>query len=27
MLIGSFSGIHYRDFLMHLGPIALIGLY
>ena len=27
MLIGSFSGIHYRDFLMHLGPIALIGLF
>src|SRR5215469_3206591 len=27
MLIGSLSGIHYRDFLMHLGPIALIGLF
>jgi Na+/H+ antiporter NhaD/arsenite permease-like protein len=27
MLIGSFSGIHYRDFLMHLGPIAVIGLF
>ena len=27
MLIGSFSGIHYRDFLTHLGPIALIGLF
>ncbi|HTZ97027.1 MAG TPA: SLC13 family permease [Terriglobales bacterium] len=26
MLIGSFSGIHYRDFLVHLGPIAVIGL-
>jgi Na+/H+ antiporter NhaD/arsenite permease-like protein len=26
MLIGSFSGISYRDFLFHLGPIALIGL-
>jgi Na+/H+ antiporter NhaD/arsenite permease-like protein len=26
MLIGSFSGIHYRDFLVHLGPVALIGL-
>ena len=26
MLIGSFSGIRYRDFLGHLGPIALIGL-
>lgn len=27
MLIGSFSGIHYRDFLFHLGPIALVGLF
>jgi Na+/H+ antiporter NhaD/arsenite permease-like protein len=27
MLIGSFSGIHYRDFLLHLGPIALAGLF
>jgi Na+/H+ antiporter NhaD/arsenite permease-like protein len=27
MLIGSFSGIHYRDFLAHLGPIALLGLF
>jgi Na+/H+ antiporter NhaD/arsenite permease-like protein len=27
MLIGSFSGIHYRDFLVHLGPVALIGLF
>src|SRR5437868_3791995 len=26
MLIGSFSGISYRDFLLHLGPIAVIGL-
>jgi Na+/H+ antiporter NhaD/arsenite permease-like protein len=27
MLIGSFSGIHYRVFLMHLGPVAVIGLF
>jgi Na+/H+ antiporter NhaD/arsenite permease-like protein len=27
MLIGSFSGIAYRDFLRHLGPVALIGLF
>jgi Na+/H+ antiporter NhaD/arsenite permease-like protein len=27
MLIGSFSGIHYRDFLVHMGPIAVIGLF
>ena len=27
MLIGSFSGIGYRDFLWHLGPVALIGLF
>ncbi|HXE91782.1 MAG TPA: anion transporter [Terriglobales bacterium] len=27
MLIGSFSGISYRDFLAHLGPVALIGLF
>jgi Na+/H+ antiporter NhaD/arsenite permease-like protein len=27
MLIGSFSAIHYRDFLIHLGPIALAGLF
>jgi Na+/H+ antiporter NhaD/arsenite permease-like protein len=27
MLIGSFSGISYRDFLLHLGPVALIGLF
>ena len=26
MLIGSFSGISYRDFLFHLGPIAIVGL-
>jgi Na+/H+ antiporter NhaD/arsenite permease-like protein len=26
MLIGSFSGIPYRDFLMHLGPVAFVGL-
>jgi Na+/H+ antiporter NhaD/arsenite permease-like protein len=26
MLIGSFSGISYRDFLVHLGPIAFFGL-
>jgi len=26
MLIGSYSGIHYRDFLVHLGPVALLGL-
>jgi Na+/H+ antiporter NhaD/arsenite permease-like protein len=26
MLIGSFSRIPYRDFLAHLGPVALIGL-
>lgn len=27
MLIGSFSGIGYRDFLRHLGPVALMGLF
>ena len=27
MLIGSSSGIGYRDFLAHLGPIAIIGLF
>lgn len=27
ILIGSFSGIGYRDFLLHLGPIALAGLF
>ena len=26
MLIGSYSGLPYRDFLWHLGPVALIGL-
>ena len=26
MLIGSFSGIKYRDFLEHLAPVALMGL-
>jgi Na+/H+ antiporter NhaD/arsenite permease-like protein len=26
MLIGSFSGIRYRIFLFHLGPVALAGL-
>lgn len=26
MLIGSFSGLSYRYFLWHLGPVALIGL-
>jgi len=27
MLIGSFSGIRYRDFLVHLGPVAVVGLF
>src|SRR4051794_40518422 len=27
MLIGSSSGIPYRDFLWHLGPVALVGLF
>ena len=27
MLIGSFSGIRYRDFFFHLGPVALVGLF
>ncbi len=27
ILIGSISGIPYRDFLAHLGPVALIGLF
>src|SRR5207249_3049834 len=27
MLIGSFSGIKCRDFLWHLGPVAVIGLF
>ncbi len=26
MLIGSFSGIRYRTFLFHLGPVAVAGL-
>ena len=26
ILIGSFSGISYRDFLVHLGPVAVVGL-
>jgi len=26
MLIGSFSNIRYVDFLLHLGPVALVGL-
>jgi Na+/H+ antiporter NhaD/arsenite permease-like protein len=26
MLIGSFSRIGYRDFLLHLGPIAVVGM-
>ncbi len=26
MLIGSYSGIHYRTFMFHLGPVALAGL-
>ena len=27
ILIGSFSAIHYRDFLWHLGPVAVVGLF
>ena len=27
MLIGSFSGIRYRDFFWHLGPVAIAGLF
>jgi len=27
MLIGSFSGIRYRDFLWHLAPVAIAGLF
>jgi Na+/H+ antiporter NhaD/arsenite permease-like protein len=27
MLIGSFSGIRYRDFLVHLAPVAIVGLF
>lgn len=26
MLIGSFSGLRYREFLSHLGPVAVLGL-
>jgi Na+/H+ antiporter NhaD/arsenite permease-like protein len=26
MLIGSYSGIRYREFLLHLGPVAAMGL-
>ncbi len=26
MIVGSFSAISYRDFLFHLGPVAMIGL-
>lgn len=27
MLIASFSGIHYRQFLFQLGPVAVLGLF
>jgi len=27
MLVGSYSGIAYRDFMFHLGPVAVIGLF
>jgi Na+/H+ antiporter NhaD/arsenite permease-like protein len=27
MLVGSYSGIAYRNFLWHLGPVAIIGLF
>jgi Na+/H+ antiporter NhaD/arsenite permease-like protein len=27
MLIGSFSGIRYYDFIFHLGPVAIVGLF
>lgn len=27
MRIGSFSGIHYRDFLARLGPVAVVALF
>lgn len=27
ILVGSYSGISYRDFLTHLGPVALAGLF
>src|SRR5581483_7414389 len=26
MLVGSYSGIGYRDFLLRLGPVAIVGL-
>src|SRR5437868_2545275 len=26
MLVGSYSGIAYRDFVFHLGPVAVVGL-
>jgi Na+/H+ antiporter NhaD/arsenite permease-like protein len=26
MLVGAFSGISYRDFMFHLGPVAIVGL-
>ncbi|HEX4489443.1 MAG TPA: anion transporter [Terriglobales bacterium] len=26
MLVGSFSAISYRDFMFHLGPVAVVGL-
>lgn len=27
ILVGSYSHIQYRDFLVHLGPVALLGLF
>ncbi len=27
MLVGSYSGIAYRDFMFHLGPVAVAGLF
>lgn len=27
MLVGSYSGIAYRDFVIHLGPVAVVGLF
>jgi Na+/H+ antiporter NhaD/arsenite permease-like protein len=27
ILIGSYSGISYREFLWHLGPVAMVGLF
>jgi Na+/H+ antiporter NhaD/arsenite permease-like protein len=27
ILIGSFSGMRYVDFMIHLGPVALVGLF